>query len=80
MGIYTCESNEEFIDSFVTPLLSLRDLRTIVLSGYVDDILGGEYGSLETFPDHEDVWYRYGYLDGVLQSALPNFKRILRLF
>ncbi|XRA96488.1 F-box/LRR-repeat protein 20 [Pycnococcus provasolii] len=78
MGIYTCESNEEFIDSFVTPLLSLRDLRTIILSCYVDDMLGGEYGSLETFPDHEDVWYRYGYLDGVLQSALPNFKRILR--
>ncbi|XRB10235.1 F-box/LRR-repeat protein 20 [Pseudoscourfieldia marina] len=77
MGIYTCASNEEFIDSFVTPLLSLRDLRTILLSCCIDDTLGGEYGSLETFPDHQDVWYRHGYLDGVLQSALPNFKRIL---
>ncbi|XRB19096.1 F-box domain-containing protein [Pseudoscourfieldia marina] len=77
MGIYTCETKEDFISTFVTPLLSLRDLRTIVFASDASEIL--TLNMVDNLEDCEEVGYRYGYVDGVLQTALPNFMHCLRI-
>ena len=76
MGIYTCETKEDFISTFVTPLLSLRDLRTIVFASDLSDIITQDDDNV---PNYEEVGYRYGYVDGVLQTALPKIMHCLRI-
>ena len=74
LGIYTCAKKEDFISNFATPLLGLRNLLTINFCSDVWAIL--DRSDDPNAPSPGDVVYRYGYLEAMLHSHLPNFKSV----